>query len=153
QQREAAVQLDYRIAALNTAFAAFDITSWRDAARAECQRLIEQHLKASGVPGQIDPDTVYCDLSGESKVHEPDFGRYTTLKCLTDLFMAGYAQQEYEFHERAVLYSSIGQDLSKLSAAFIDRMIRGSDFGHEYITQLRHHTFGLTNSPPQKVRA
>ena len=151
--RAAKVGLDYRIAALKHAYSAHQITPWREAARKECERLIAHHLKTSGVAGRIDPDTVYCDLDGQTVNGEPDFGRYSTLKSLTQLFMAGYSQEEYLFHPQAELYSTIGQDLSGLSALFIDQMIRGSNFADEYVGQLRKHTAGLTNTPPREARA
>jgi hypothetical protein len=106
-----------------------------------------------GIPGRIDPDTVFFDLEGETGQAEPDFGRYTKLKCLTDLFMAGYSEDEYTFNPEAAVYSSIGQDVSALSADVVDTMIRGSDFAAEYIKELRLHLGSLTNSPPPKVSA
>lgn len=153
QHRMAQVVLTHRIAALNKAYDAFGITPWRQAARRECERLIDRHLKASGVPGRIDPDTVFFDVEGNAGEGEPDFGRYTTLKCLTDLFMVGYSEEEYDFDPDAAVYSSIGQDVSALTGAFVDEMIRGSNYADEYIKKLRQHTLGLTNSPPPRARA
>jgi len=146
-----AVTLGYRIAALESAYKTYEIVSWRVAARRECKRLIDAHLKASGIPGQIDPDTVYCDLKGEQDGMGLDLGRYSALKCLTDLFMAGYSNEDYEFHTGALLHSSIGQDISGLSASFIDSMIRGSDYADEYIKQLRAHQWSMTNRPPKRA--
>ncbi|MEX6675720.1 hypothetical protein QWI18_07240 [Pseudomonas sp. W2Oct36] len=153
QQRTAQVLLDHRIEALNAAYDKFGITPWREAARRECERLITAHLRASGIPGSIDPDTVFCDLENATAEGQPDFGRYTTLKCLTDLFMVGYSEEEYAFHPAATLYSSIGQDLSALSGAIVDSMIRGSNYADEYLTQLRRHTWSISNSPPETIVA
>lgn len=153
QHRMAQVLLRHRIASLNAAYDAFGITPWREAARQECQRLIDERLKASGVPGRIDPDTVFFDVEGNAGEGELDFGRYTTLKCLTDLFMVGYSEEEYTFDPDAAVYSSTGQDVSALTGVFVDEMIRGSNYADEYIKQLRQHTWGLTNSPPARVRA
>ncbi|UZJ61275.1 hypothetical protein OKW98_06005 [Pseudomonas sp. KU26590] len=152
QDRMAAVVLEQRISALQKAYDGFGVIPWRAAARQECERLIDKHLKASGVPGRIDPDTVFFDLEGSTGNGEPDFGRYTTLRCLTDLFMVGYSEEDYAFGPDAAVYSSIGQDVSALSGAFVDQMIRGSNYADEYITDLRRHTQGLTNSPPPRVR-
>ncbi len=138
-QRTAQIVLDLRIAELTKAYDGFGVMPWREAARLECERLIDAHLKASGVPGRIDPDTVFCDLDHYTRNGEPNFGRYSRLICLTDLFMAGYSDEEYTFHRKARLYSSIRQNLSGLSAAFIDDMMRGSNYADEYITQLRWH--------------
>ncbi|MGE6387887.1 dermonecrotic toxin domain-containing protein [Pseudomonas sp. NPDC078416] len=152
QDRMAAVVLGHRISALQKAYDSFGVIPWRAAARQECERLIDKHLKDSGVPGSIDPDTVFFDLDGSSVNGEPDFGRYTTLRCLTDLFMVGYSEEDYAFGPDAAVYSSIGQDVSALSGAFVDEMIRGSDYADEYISELRRHTQGLTNSPPPRLR-
>lgn len=153
KDRMAAVVLEQRISALQKAYDSFGVMPWRAAARQECERLIDKHLKASGVPGRIDPDTVFFDLEGSTGNGEPDFGRYTTLRCLTDLFMVGYSEEDYAFAPDAPVYSSIGQDVSGLSGAFVDEMIRGSNYADKYITALRRHTQGLTNSPPPRVRA
>ncbi|TDV55559.1 hypothetical protein EC919_103102 [Pseudomonas graminis] len=153
QDRMAAVVLEQRVSALQKAYDSFGVIPWRAAARQECERLIDKHLKASGVPGRIDPDTVFFDLDGSTGDGEPDFGRYTTLRCLTDLFMVGYSEEDYAFAPDAAVYSSIGQDVSALSGAFVDEMIRGSNYADEYIAELRRHTQGLTNSPPPRVRA
>lgn len=153
QDRMAQVVLAHRIGELNKAYDDFGITPWRQAARRECERLIDRHLKASGVPGRIDPDTVFFDVEGKRGEGEPDFGRYTTLKCLTDLFMVGYSEEEYTFDPDAAVYSSTGQDVSALTGAFVDEMIRSSNYADEYIKELRRHTWSLTNSPPARVRA
>lgn len=153
QHRMAQVVLAHRVAALNKAYDEFGITPWREAARRECERLIDRHLKASGVPGRIDPDTVFFDVEDNAGESEPDFGRYTTLRCLTDLFMVGYSEEEYDFDPDAAVYSSIGQDVSALSGDFVDEMIRSSNYADEYIKKLRQHTWDLTNSPPARVRA
>jgi hypothetical protein len=152
-QRTAQVLLDLRVAELNKAYDKFGIMPWREAARHECERLIDAHLKASGVTGRIDPDTVFCDLENKTGDGQPDFGRYTKLICLTDLFMAGYSEEEYTFHPAATLHSSIGQNVSALSGAFIDDMLRGSNYADEYITQLRRHTWSLTNNPRRDTKA
>jgi hypothetical protein len=146
------VLLDHRIAALEEAYAGFNIIPWRVAARRECGALIGRHLKASGVPGFIDPDTVFIDLEGNVREGELDLGRYSNLYCLTDLFMVGYSEEDYVFNLGATVYSSIGQDVSTLSAVFIDEMIRGSNYADEYIIELRKHIWGLTNSPPARPR-
>lgn len=151
--RKASVTLKHRIAALTDAYDRFGITPWRVAARQECERLINQRLKALGMPGRIDPDTVFFDMDGKAGESEPDFGRYTSLTCLTDLFMVGYSEVEYTFAPDAAAYSSIGQDVSALSAVFVDEMIRGSNYADEYIKQLRRHTSKLADSAPARVRA
>lgn len=153
QHRMAAVVLGHRIAALKEAYDRFGITPWRVAARQECERLIVKHLRLLGIPGRIDPDTVFFDLDKKVGEEGPDFGRYTPLKCLTDLFMVGYSEEEYTFDPDATVYSSIGQDVSALTGEFVDEMIRGSNYADEYIGELRQHMSRLTNTPPARVRA
>ena len=153
ERKSDAALLNHRIAALEEAYAGFNIIPWRVAARRECVALIGRHLKASGVPGFIDPDTVFIDLEGTVREGELELGRYSDLYCLTDLFMVGYSEEDYIFNLDATVHSSVGQDVSVLSAGFIDGVIRGSNYADEYITELRKHIWGLTNSPSTRPRA
>jgi hypothetical protein len=140
--RVAIVLANYRIEQLNQRYeASAGILSYRQAARLECTQRLSRHLRSLGMPGEIDPDSVLFDLSGGERAADPDLSRFTPYRSLTDLFMAGYSSEEYEFHLDAQMYSSIDQDLGHLSLEFVDQMIRTANFGDQFIRELEEkHT-------------
>jgi hypothetical protein len=101
-------------------------------------------LKGLPAYAEVDPDTVYFDLQGKTVDSHPYFGPHTSLVTLTDLFVSGYSSH-YAFHTNAFVYSSVGEDLSKLSLTYIDQQLRKSRLGEDYIKILKNKLVNPSN--------
>lgn len=134
------VTVDARFSAFAKYFNSISgLMPYRDAARLECKRLINELLKRKQIDMEVDPDTVYYDLTSPEIQSDPDFGPYTSLRTLTDIFVEGFSQENYAFHTDVAWYSSVGQDLSAITPAFIDNAIRNCDFAERYLKRVQRH--------------
>jgi hypothetical protein len=133
------ITLDFRIDGLTKVYKRISsVRPYQERAHEECMRLVNQHIQAQGSEELIDPDTVFFDLSkGAVRMDNPGADGNGHFRTLTDLFMEGFSSEDYEFHPGAIMYSLIGQDLSGLSAESVDKMIRNSDFGADYLKRIK----------------
>ncbi|MEB0042744.1 MULTISPECIES: DUF6543 domain-containing protein [unclassified Pseudomonas] len=134
--RRSMVVLESRITEINKAFLAITkLRSFQQIAHDEIKRVINNWLRQNGVNERIDPDTVYVDVHGKPRLELPNLGPDSPFPTLTRLAMDGYSGN-YKFHQDAVLYSSIGQDLSGLPTEVIDRTLRVLSLGERYMKML-----------------
>lgn len=127
------ITLDFRIRGLKKELdGRSGVRPYADVAHLECQKLISTHLQMS--EEAIDPDTVLFDLrQNPDPSTPPEFGPYSPLVSLTELYMEGYSLEDYRFRSDALMYSTVGQDLSGLTPEFIDNMIRTSTLPDRYL--------------------
>jgi len=140
EETQKKITLDARFTAFARYFNSISgLIPYHEAARLECKRLIDEHLKRKQIDMDVDPDTIYFDLDSPDIQPEPDFGPYTKLKKLTDIFVEGFSHESYKFHTNVAWYSSVGQDVSAITPAFVDNAIRQCDFAARYLKRVKNH--------------
>jgi hypothetical protein len=135
EDRRELAAFDARLATVEAAYVkAVDLKSYREYAREEGKRLLTDYLRKQGIYQTIDPETVYVDLHNSAHRSVADFSEYTHLRPLTDFFMQGQTSR-YAFHEKAVLHSSVGQDVSIVPLHAITEALK-HEVGENYIALL-----------------